>query len=267
MSTGQKGKALFIYHANDGSDFLRARGRRRFQRDSVLEKGAMKPFLRLFRGWLYRRYPALGSGWYRKKLAGYERRWGLEDQGFTKEGFLKVFHKRFLGGNKAGRLYELVAGDGLVGSLGVWLEGLGEGWSVEAWEHRPVPLFSLKKTRLEAEIHGGRLTKWSAKERKKDLVGITTRGSREATGVCREIRTGQIRPQWVGLWNPTSRPAWFHRMSRVGYQLVLVYQRMEFYVDGERGSGVGGRETGVGGRESGGSSRESGVVGGQKREK
>ena len=53
-------------------------------------------------------------------------------------------------------------------------------------------------------------------------------------------------------------------MSRVGYQLVLVYQRMEFYVDGERGSGVGGRETGVGGRESGGSSRESWEV---KREK
>jgi hypothetical protein len=165
----------------------------------------------------------------------------LEDHGFTKEGFFRVFHKKFLRGNRSGRVYELAAGDGLVGSLGVWLEGLCEGWSVEAWEHRPFPLFSLKETRLEAEIHEERLTRWSAKERKKDLVGITTRGSREAAGVCREIRTGQIRPQWVGLWNPTMRPAWFHRMRGAGYQLVLVYQRMEFYVDAERESGVRGR--------------------------
>jgi hypothetical protein len=158
----------------------------------------------------------------------------LEDHGFTKEGFFQVFHKKFLGGNRVGRVYELVAGDGLVGSLGVWVEGLSEGWSVEAWEHRPSPLFSLKETRLEAGIHEGRLTRWSAKERKKDLVGITTRGSREATHVCREIRAGQIRPKWVGLWNPTMRPTWFHRMRSAGYQLALVYQRMEFYQDRKR---------------------------------
>jgi len=201
----------------------------------------MNKTLRILRGWLYRRYPSVSSGWHRKKLAGYERRWGLEDYGFTKEGFFRVFHKRFLGGNRAGRVYELVAGDGLVGSLGVWVETLGERWSVEAWEHRPLPLFSLKKTRLEAEIHEGRLTKWSAEERKKDLIGITTRKAREASGVCREIRTGQIRPEWVGLWNPRMRSVWFRRMRSAGYQLVLVYQRMEFYVDGERESGVRGR--------------------------
>jgi hypothetical protein len=158
----------------------------------------------------------------------------LEDHGFTKEGFFRVFQKKFLRGNRSGRVYELATGDGLVGSLGVWLEELGVGWSVEAWEHRPLPLFSLKKTRLEAEIHEGRLTKWSAEERKKDLIGITTRKAREASGVCREIRTGQIRPQWVGLWNPTMRPAWFHRMRRAGYQLELVYQRMEFYRNKKR---------------------------------
>jgi hypothetical protein len=193
----------------------------------------MKVALRFLRGWLYRRYPAVSRTWYRKKLAGYERRWGLEDSGFTKEGFFRVFQKRFLMGNKPGRVYELGAGDGLVGSLGVWLEELGVGWSVEAWEHRPLPLFSVKKKRLEAEIHEGRLTRWSAKERKKDLVGITTRGSREATGVCREICAGQIRPEWVGIWNPTMRPSWFHRMRSAGYQLELVYQRMEFYVSAE----------------------------------
>ena len=190
--------------------------------------------LRLLRGWLYRRYPAVSRTWYRKRLAGHERRWGLEDQGFTKEGFFKVFQKRFLRDVEVGRVYELVAGDGLVGSLGVWIEGLGKAWSVEAWEHRPHPLAALRKNRPTAEIHGGRLTSWSANERKKDLAGITTRGSREASGVCREIRAGQIRPQWVGLWNLAMRPAWFHRMRSAGYQLVLVYQRMEFYREVKR---------------------------------
>ena len=199
----------------------------------MLEKVAMRPLLRLVRGWLYRRYPALSRGWYRKKLAGYERRWGLEDHGFTKEGFFRVFHERFLGGNRPGRVYELVAGDGLVGSLGVWVEGLGEGWDVEAWEHRPFPLQSFIKYRFQTKIHERRLINWSANERKSDLAGITTRGSREAAGVCREIRARQIRPEWVGIWNPTMRPAWFHRMRSAGYQLELVYQRMEFYVSTE----------------------------------
>jgi len=174
-------------------------------------------------------------------LVGYERRWGLEDHGFTKEGFFRVFHKKVLRGNRSGRVYELAAGDGLVGSLGVWLEELGVGWCVEAWEHRLFPLSSIHKQRPRTQIHEGRLISWSAKERKKDIVGITTRGSRDATGVCREIRSRQIRPQWVGLWNPTMRPAWFHRMRGAGYQLELVYQRMEFYVDAERESGVRGR--------------------------
>jgi len=128
-----------------------------------------------------------------------------------------------------GAFYELATGDGLVGSLGAWLESLGEGWVVQAWECRPHPLATLRKNRLATEIHAGRLTGWSANERKKELVGITTRGAREAAGVCRDIRTGQIRPCWIGIWNPSRRPVWFHRMRGAGYQLVLVYQGMEFY--------------------------------------
>ena len=193
----------------------------------------MKSALRFLRGWFYRRFPAHSRGWHRKKLAGYERRWGLENRGFTKEGFFKVFQKRVLRDVKVGRVYELAAGDGLVGSLGAWTEGLGERWRIEAWEHRPFPLSSIHKQRPRTQIHEGRLTRWTEKERKKDLVGITTRGSREATGVCREIRAGQIRPEWVGLWNPTMRPAWLHRMRSAGYRLVLVYQRMEFYLSAE----------------------------------
>ena len=190
-------------------------------------------FIRSGRGWLYRRLPSWNTKLHGKRLAGYERRWGLEQEGFTKEGFFRIFQRRVLSRCRPGVFYELVTGDGLVGSLGVWLEELGVGWSVEAWEHRPFPLFSLKKQRFAKEIHEGRLTRWSAKERKKDLVGITTRGSREATGLCREICNGQLRPQWVGLWNPTMRPAWFQRMRSAGYQLELVNQRMEFYVSAE----------------------------------
>lgn len=204
-----------------------------------MELETYKYWIRLCRGWLYRRLPSWGTSWHRKKLAGYERRWGLEQDGFTKEGFFRIFQRRVLSRCRPGSFYELMTGDGLVGSLGVWLEGLGQGWKVEAWEHRATSLASIRKNRPTTEIHAGRLTSWSANERKKDLVGITTRGAREATGVCREIRTDQIRPQWVGLWNPTMRPAWFHRMRSAGYQLALVYQRMEFYVDGERESGDG----------------------------
>jgi len=189
----------------------------------------MNQALRESRGIIYRYYPSTCPRWHLKKLAGYGRRWGLEQEGFTKEGFFKVLQKRVLRDVKVGRVYELVAGDGLVGSLGVWIEGLGKEWSVEAWEHQPHPLAALRKNRPAAEIHAGRLTGWSANERRKDLVGITTRGAREAAGVCREIRTGQIRPCWIGIWNPSRRPVWFHRMRSAGYQLVLVYQGMEFY--------------------------------------
>jgi len=188
--------------------------------------------VRSCRGWLYRRLPSCNAKLYRKKLGGYERRWGLEEEGFTKEGFFRIFQRRVLSRCRPGFFYELVTGDGLVGSLGVWLEGK-EGWKVEAWEHRPTALASLRRNRPTSEIYEERLTSWSAKEKKKDLVGITTRGSREATGVCREIRTGHIRPYFVGIWNPTMRPAWFHRMRSAGYQLGLVYQRIEFYVSPE----------------------------------
>ena len=193
----------------------------------------MKSALRFLRGCFYRRYPAGSQGWYRKKLAGYERRWGLEDQGFTKEGFFEVFQKRVLRDVKVGRVYELVAGDGLVGSLGVWLEGLSGGWSVEAWEHRPHPLAALRKNRTGTQIHEGRLTNWSEKGSRPNPTGITSRGSVESTALCREIRNEAIRPGFVGIWNPTRRPVWMHRLRRAGYRLVLVYQRMEFYVSEE----------------------------------
>ena len=189
----------------------------------------MKSALRFLRGWFYRRYPAASHGWYRKKLAGYERRWGLEDHGFTKEGFFGILQKNILAKVRAGSFYELMAGDGQVGSLGIWLERGGRGWRVEAWEHRTHPLAAFRKNRPGTEIHGSRLTSWSEKERKTDLAGITSRGSRESAVICREIRNGKIRPGFVGIWNPTRRPVWIHRLGRAGYRLEMVYERMEFY--------------------------------------
>jgi len=205
-----------------------------FMLRSNYEKHAdVNQLIRSCRGWLYRRLPSWGTSWHRKKLAGYERRWGLEEEGFTKEGFFRIFHEKFLGGSRPGRVYELVAGDGLVGSLGVWLEGR-DGWRVEAWEHRPAPIASLRRNRPATEIHECRLTTWSAKERERGVVGITTRGVREAAGVCREIRKSRFRPYFLGIWNPTQRPVWIHRLGRAGYQIEIVYANIEVYRDTKR---------------------------------
>ena len=185
--------------------------------------------LRKFRGSLYRCFPATSKSLFRKKISGYERRWGLEDNGFTKEGFFGILQNKILARVRAGSFYELVVGDGQVGSLGIWLERGGGRWRVEAWEHRSYPLAAFRKNRTETPIHGCRLTTWSQKERKCNPVGITSRGARESSTLCREIRNGRIRPSFVGIWNPTRRPVWMHRLERAGYRLEMVYERMEFY--------------------------------------
>ena len=185
--------------------------------------------LRKFRGFLYRCFPATSRSLFRKKISGYERRWGLEDDGFTKEGFFGILQNKILARVQAGSFYELVVGDGQLGSLGIWLERGGGGWRVEAWENRPHPLAAFRKNRTETPIHGSRLTTWSEKERKCNPAGITSRGARESSTLCREIHNGRIRPSFVGIWNPTRRPVWIHRLGRAGYRLEMVYERMEFY--------------------------------------
>ena len=189
----------------------------------------MRKTLRQIRGWIYRRYPSLSVKWHHKKLAGFERRWGLEQDGFTKEGFFRIFQKNILAALRAGPFYELMVGNGQVGSLGVWLERMGGGWRVEAWEHRIHPLAAFRKNRPGTKIHGERLTNWAEKERKANPVGITSRGARENAGICREIRNGRIRPGFVGIWNPTRRSVWMHRLGRAGYRLEMIYERMEIY--------------------------------------
>lgn len=100
---------------------------------------------------------------------------------------------------------------------------------MEAWEHRIHPLAAFRKNRLGTKIHGERLTNWAEKERKAYPVGITSRGVRENAGICREIRNGRIRPGFVGIWNPTRRSVWMHRLGRAGYRLEMIYERMEIY--------------------------------------
>jgi hypothetical protein len=190
-------------------------------------------WIRLCRGWLYRRLPSWNTTWHRKKLAGYERRWGLEQDGFTKEGFFRILQKNMMAKVQIGDFYELVVGDGLVGSLGTWLEQGRGGWRVKAWEHRAHPLAAFCKNRVGTEIHGRRLLAWTETERSANPVGITSRGARESAGICREIRRGGIRPDFVGIWNPTRRQVWMHRLAREGYRLEMVYERMEFYVSAE----------------------------------
>lgn len=186
------------------------------------------------RGWLYRRLPLWNGKCYRKKLTGYERRWGLEQGGLTKEGFFRILQNNIIATVQVGDFYELVVGDGLVGSLGAWLERERGEWRVKAWEHRPHPLAALCKNRPGTEIHGDRMTNWTEKETDASLAGVTSRGVRESAAICREIRKGRIRPNLVGIWNPTRRPVWIHRLARAGYQLEIVYDRMEFYRDSRK---------------------------------
>ena len=207
------------------------RGERKMPTPSLLcaTNIGMRKTLRQIQGWIYRRYPSLCVAWRHKQLAGYERRWGLEQDGFTKEGFFGILQKNILAALRAGPFYELMVGNGQVGSLGVWLERMGGGWRVEAWEHRIHPLAAFRKNRPGTKIHGERLTNWAEKERKANPAGITSRGARESAGICREIRNGRIRPGLVGIWNPTRRSVWMHRLGRAGYRLEMIYERMEFY--------------------------------------
>jgi len=194
-----------------------------------MEMKTCKRWIRLCRGWLYRRLPSWSTAWHRKKLAGYERRWGLEQDGFTKEGFFRILQKNMMAKVKIGDFYELVAGDGLVGSLGTWLERGRGGWRVKAWEHRSAVFKRFRHHRPSTKIHHGRLTRWENLPHKSDVKAVTGRGVREAAGLCREIRKGKIRPVWMGIWNPTRRPVWYRRMKREGYRLEFVWHNMEFY--------------------------------------
>ena len=189
----------------------------------------MKAIFRKSRALFYRFLPSKTSSCWQKKIAGFERRWNLEQEGFTKKGFMRVLWRHVLYGVDPGKFLELVAGDGLVGSVGVWLEKLDPAWEVEAWEHRGEPFRSFQKNRPGTPVYPVRLTNWTDGDAAKNPLGITTRGAREAAGVCRAIRLGRISPKILGIWNPRRRPVWFRRLKKQGYRLELVWQNIEIY--------------------------------------
>lgn len=190
---------------------------------------ALKRLLRAFRGWLYRRLTSRSRSSHGKRLAGFERRWNLEGDGFTKEGFIRILRERFLLNTQKGLWLELRAGDGLVGSLGIWLESDSPEWRVEAWEDRADPLDQLRVFRPRTRVVDGRLTDWRLRMDEAIPDGITTRGIREASAVCRAVRRQTVRPRWIGIWNPSRRSVWARRLESCGYRLEVVYERMEFF--------------------------------------
>lgn len=196
-----------------------------------------KSAIRAARGFFYRRLPDGVVRFWPKRLAGFERRWGLESAGTTAEGFFAILKKKMLGRVVPGTFLELSAGDGLVGSLGAWLEKEASGWRVEGRDPRPFPGLCYRKNRPHANFQAGKLTTWPHGEKGPGPVGITCRSSREASGVCRAIREGRIRPGFLGLWNPTRRIVWNRRLSRVGYRLAVVKDRMEFYTNAQSDHG------------------------------
>lgn len=216
-----------------------------------------KSWVRNFRAWWYQILPPILPTWHLKRRAGYERRWGLETAGFTKEGFVRILQQHLLVGIRPGLWVELQAGDGLVGSLGVWLEQV-EGWKVAAWEHREWPARSFRKNRPSTPFHQERLPSWTEPGTLQEPVGVTTRGVREAAGLCRAIRKSLIRPSLVGIWNPKRHSLWERRLRREGYRLELVWHNVEFYRS--RRAEDGRRKTEDGRRKADGRRRES-VVG------
>jgi len=185
--------------------------------------------LKACRSFFYRILPLEFGKFFHKKLSGFERRWNLEVRGFTKQGFFVFFRRHFRLDAEKGLLAELSAGDGLVGSLGLWLESSKCGWEVVAWENRKQAHVRFAKNRPHTPLHAGLLTDWSKQGWGHRLVAVTSRSARETAALCRAIRGGLVRPKWLGIWNPTKRPVWFHRMQKQGYRLECVWQNMEFY--------------------------------------
>lgn len=194
--------------------------------------------LRSLRGWAYRTYPGWGSGAHRRRLAGHGRRWDAEEEGRTWEGFCRLVWQRLLNCRKKALICELAPGDGVVGSLGRWLEE-NQGWKAEGWETRAIPSAQHRRLRPMASLHPGKIE--PAISGKPSVV--VSRSSRTNTILWKAIRGGSWSPEVVGLWNRSGRDLWFWRMRGLGYRLALSQDRLEIYR-----RGVKGRESGVGGQ-------------------
>lgn len=186
-------------------------------------------WLRRFRGCLYRLLPASVPGSHRFRTIGFARRWSLEEKGGTLEGFARLLWAKVLNHQTQGRILECSCGDGLVGSLGRWLEEHAQ-WRSDCHESRTLPRRQLSQNRPQAVIHPdlGFLRGLPAfPEAAFDLV--TTRSFSSGSRLCRWMRESRNRPGVVGIWNRTGTALWSGRLGRMGYRMVLCWDRMEFY--------------------------------------
>jgi hypothetical protein len=157
-------------------------------------------------------------------MIGYGRRWGLEERGWTQEGFCLVAWEKLLMQKSGGAILELAAGDGLVGSLGRWLEE-HQKWDATCEEPAVEPHRQLIKNRPRAECFQG--LEMFAATRIWDVV--TSRSAARSAVLLREMRISGRRPGLVGIWNRSGRSLWARRLKRMGYRPALCQDRMEFY--------------------------------------
>ncbi len=189
-----------------------------------IPRSVLRSRIRSFRGWIYRHWPAFLPRAHHKRMIGYGRRWGLEERGWTQEGFSRIVWNKLLAQKISGHVLELAAGDGLVGSLGRWLEE-HQGWQAECEEPAVEPYRQLKMNRPQAKCFQGMVNLPSL--RFWDVV-ISRSAGRSAL-FLRKMRTSGIRPGLVGIWNRSGRSLWAKRLKRMGYRPVLCQDRMEFY--------------------------------------
>jgi len=184
--------------------------------------------LRRLRGFIYRVLPGRGSGAHRLRATGYARRWGAEEKGWNQDEFSRICWERLLERTRGDLIMELAAGDGLVGSLGNWLEK-NHGWKAVCFEARPGPAEQLKKFRPAARIAVQPGPQWFGES----PHVVTSRNSLGNSALVRALKQGVWRPELVGLWNRSGRDLWFRRMRFLGYRLALCQDRLEIYQRGK----------------------------------
>jgi hypothetical protein len=193
------------------------------------EKRMWRNLLRKSRGWLYRRLPAFIPGLHRLRVAGFNRRWDMENRGWTQEGFACLVWEKILRGRRRGRILECACGGGLIGSLGWWLEK-NAGWTADCEEHRKGALAQLQIARPMAKIHSSLAFLGEAGADKiGDFDLVTSRSCRDASRLFRMISRDAGAPMVVGIWNPSGRDHWSRRLAKLGYQLALCRDRFELY--------------------------------------
>jgi len=190
---------------------------------------ALMSILRRSRGWFYRKTWGGSRNFHRQRRKGFERRGGAEEAGRTMEDWVAFLQLHGLVPPAQSVVVELAAGDGLIGSIGAWLEGQGTGVRCFLWDHRPFPIDDAVRQRPGARVAKSRLLDW----RRADLPGkpwlVTSCCSRQTSRCWQAIRQGLIRPVWLVIWNPTERSVWWRRARRKGYRLRWVHHNREYY--------------------------------------